>query len=116
MQTIHAEPIDSFRQGRWRLMRATLAGSTPATTKGGTIEAPFAAGDVLLADSADDVVVPPVSRIGATDLAERILDGDSRAATDPHALLVLALAIAGFGFAEAPPTEPKAEAREAVAE
>ena len=88
--------IDSYQNGMRQLMYAATAGTKPVITKDGTVDIPYAAGDLLLADETGNVIVGPVSLAGAVDLAERILEGDRRAITHPLALLTLATAIAGF--------------------
>ncbi|GAA2887766.1 hypothetical protein GGQ99_004740 [Aminobacter niigataensis] len=109
---IQAFGIDSYRRGMRNLMYAAAPGITKVITKDGTVDVPFAAGDLLLSDEHGRVIVGPVSLVGAVDLAERILEGDQRAFTDPLALLTLATAIAGFRIendpAEPEPVEPAA--------
>ncbi|MBB3705804.1 hypothetical protein [Aminobacter aminovorans] len=75
------------------------------TTKEGTAELPYAAGDLLLADDDGRVICGPVSVPGAVELAERVLEGDLGAITHPLTLFALATALAGFRI-ELDPGEP----------
>lgn len=97
--------IDSYQNGMRQLMYAAEPGVTKIITREGSIELPFAAGDLLLADEHGRAILGPVSIEGAVDLAERILEGNLRAMTDPLALLTLATAVAGFRI-EVDPDEP----------
>lgn len=97
--------IDTYHGGMRHLMYAAAPGSTKFATKDGSIELPYAAGDLLLTDEHGRMIVGPVSIDGAVELAERVLDGDQRAMTDPLTLLALATAIAGFRI-EVDPDEP----------
>lgn len=106
--------IDSYQNGMRQIMYAAEPGVTKITTKEGSIELPFAAGDIMLADEHGRVILGPVSIEGAVDLAERILEGDHRAMTDPLALLTLATAVAGFRI-EVDPDEPEPVATAAAA-
>ncbi len=103
---VPAFAIDAFQQGRRRLMFTTAGGTVPVMTKTGVVETPYKPGEIILVDDADTIIVGPVSLVGAVDLAERILDGDQRMATDPKALLVLASAVVGFQI-EVDPVPPQ---------
>lgn len=98
--------IDTFRRDSWRLVVVQQDGSTTAIRKGehGAEEfsLPFKAGDVTLTTADGNSLFPPISLNRAIDLAERILEGDSRAATDSVSQLVLAAALVAFR----PPTDP----------
>lgn len=100
MKPVHAQTIDSFRAGTWRVMVVTEPGKLPVLQKTAgemqTVDVPYAAGDALLSNDRDEVICGPMSLTGITDLAERILDGDQRAATDTRSLLALATAIIAF--------------------
>lgn len=97
MNEIQAEEIDSFQDGKFRLLRVTAPGEFPVPTKDGdTVQVPFAIGAVLLADSSDNIIVPPTSLDGAADLAGRILEGNQRARTNSQAVLALCAAVLGF--------------------
>lgn len=106
--------IDSFKGGK-QLLYAAEPGVVDAITKDGAIQLPYRAGDIIFADANGKLICGPVGVAGAVDLAERILDGEERAVTDPLALLVLASAIVGF-FApgESGERPAAAVAREAV--
>jgi len=93
---IHGIGIDVYHGGMRQLMSAAAPGTTKVLTKDGGVEVPYAAGELLLADEQGRVIVGPVSVSGAVDLAERVLDGDMRAITDPLTIFALATAIAGF--------------------
>lgn len=111
---IHARELDSYRQGKWRLMQITQPGTFLVPVKEGEQEQRYSAGDVLIAGRNDSIVVPPVTVEGAIDLAQRILEGDSRAVTDPLAVLALAAAVCGFIRSHHP--FPETEQAAAVAE
>lgn len=100
MKPVHAQTIDAFRAGTWRVMVVTEPGTLPVLQKTAgdmqAIDVPYAAGDALLSNDRDEVICGPMSLAGVTDLAERILDGDQRAATDTRSLLALATAIIAF--------------------
>lgn len=100
MKPVHAQTIDSFRAGTWRVMVVTEPGTLPVLQKTAgemqTVDVPYAAGNALLSNDRDEVICGPMSLTGITDLAERILDGDQRAATDTRSLLALATAIIAF--------------------
>ena len=101
---VEAETIDTYQGGYRHLMRVTAPGSYAVLQKdGSTAQIPYQAGSVLVADDFNHVLAGPVSREGAADLADRILDGDARALTAPDTLLVLAAAIAGFGLSGGAP-------------
>lgn len=95
MTAIVGFAIDSFNGGK-QLVYAAEPGVIDATTKDGVVAVPYRAGDIILADPNGGLICGPVGPTGAVDLAERILDGDARAITDPLALFVLAAAICGF--------------------
>lgn len=103
---IQAFGIDIYHGGMRHLMYAAAPGTTKVHAKDGNVDVPFAAGDLLLADEHGCVIVGPVSINGAVDLAERVLDGDPRAITDPLTIFALATAIAGFRV-EVDPDEPE---------
>lgn len=112
MIPVHAQLLDTFRAGKWRLMAITEPGLMKVGTKEGEVDQPFGPGDVVIATADGWLVCSPVSPAGAVDLAERILEGDARARTDPMAMIALAAAVCGFVQAETPPpsTEPKSAA------
>lgn len=87
--------VDSFKGGK-QLVYAAEPGVVDAMTKDGVVAVPYRAGDIILADPEGGLICGPVGPNGAIDLAERVLDGDSRAITDPLALFVLASAVVGF--------------------
>lgn len=87
--------IDTFANGR-SLVYAAEPGVVSGMTKEGPIDLSYKAGDLILADKHGKSVCGPVGISGAVDLAERVLEGDPRALTDPLAMLVLAAAIVGF--------------------
>lgn len=111
MRTIAAELLDTYRKGDRRLMLATDAGTTPARTKEGDVEVPYRPGDAILGSADNLVICGPVSPSGAIDLAERILDGDQRAVTDPLAILALAVAVVAFQRPAAQPLHPETGAQ-----
>lgn len=104
-QEIQGIGIDVYHDGMRHLMSAAAPGTAKVLTKDGSVDVPFAAGELLLADDHGRVIVGPVSVSGAVDLAERVLDGDMRAITDPLTIFALATAIAGFRL-ELDPCEP----------
>ena len=100
MKPVHAQTIDTFRAGKWRVMVVTEPGTLPVMQKVGgdmqTVSIPYGAGDALLSNDRDEVICGPMSMAGVTDLAERILDGDQRTITDTRSLLALATAVVAF--------------------
>jgi hypothetical protein len=112
MMPIRTELVDTFADGRRRVMRAVEPGTVKVPTKAGLVDAPYNAGDALLVDADDLTICGPVSLAGATDLADRILDGDQRAVTDPQALNVLATALVAFQITLPAPNEPEPVALE----
>lgn len=100
---IHAQPLDEFNNGKWRILCVTSDGTLPVTTKEGQVDVPYRAGDVLLVDERDEVICGPVGLQGAVDLAERVLDCDAQVRTNPLTLLVMATALSAFSGIEVEP-------------
>ena len=90
--------LDDFQGGRIILGYTESSGSTEHIPKdGNVIDVPYPAGSLVLFDDRG-TIVGPISTEAAKTLAERILEGDQRARTDPRALLTLAAAVHGFLF------------------
>lgn len=88
--------LDDFQQGKWVLAYTESGGSTDRMAKDGSlIEVSYPANSLVLFDDRG-TIVGPISIEAARSLAERIMEGDQRAATDPKALLTLAVAVHGF--------------------
>lgn len=114
MTNIRATPVDAFRDGTRLVMLAADPGSVTITGKEGAVSLPFKPGDALLADANGNVIVPPFSPEGVLELAMRVLDGDERALTNPHSMLVLSTALVAFPQAHAAP-DPTPMDRKAAA-
>ncbi len=94
---IDAVVIDTFKDGSRRLMRADKPGTVGVIGKDGTtVPVSYPAGAAILSGVGGVALVGPVSFQSLCDLAERVLDGDPRALTDPLSLLALASGICTF--------------------
>lgn len=89
--------LDDFMGGKRILSFTESGGSTQFAGKEGTVDIPYGPGSLVLFDD-KGTIVGPLTVEGVRTLAERILDGDQRAATDPRALITLATAVTGFLF------------------
>lgn len=94
--TVRVFKLDDFQQGNWVLSYTETGGTTDRLSKDGSlIEVAYPANSLVLFDDRG-TIVGPISIEAARSLAERILEGDQRAGTDPKALLTLAIAVHGF--------------------
>lgn len=105
MTTITAHVIDRFRNGERLVQVVSEPGVTKVRTKEGEIDVPFKPGDVALTAGDGRVICGPVGFEAVLDYAERVLDGDQRANTDPLGLPMLAAAIVAISSIQPPVRE-----------
>ncbi len=103
MNAIEANIIDSFRGGDRLVQVVSEPGVTKARTKEGEIDLPYKAGAVALTTGDGTVICGPADFEAVLDFAERVLDGDQRANTDPIGLPMLAAAIVAISSIQPPP-------------
>lgn len=114
-EKIEAIAVDSFQNGRRKILYTTHGGTVDVQTRAGLQEVGYRAGSVLLCNGRDEVIVGPVDPQGALDLAERVMEGDQRVITDSQTLLALACAVIAYE-ALPEPDEPAPERCEAAME
>lgn len=114
MTTISAHVIDRFRGGERLVQVVSEPGVTKVMTKAGVVDHPFKPGDVALTAGDGTIIVGPASFAAVLDFAERVLNGDQRAGTDPIGLQMLAAAIVAISSIR-PPDDPLPQTIEAVA-
>lgn len=107
---VHAVDVSIFENGR-KVVTVTRPGirKVPSPGKGGPAEVPFNVGDVMLVDAEGLAIVAPLSFLGATEIARRVIESDPRVTTDSHSLRALATAVIGFAaqvVAPEPTPEP----------
>ena len=100
--------LDEFLNGKRTLAYTESAGVTTHQAKDEVVDIPFGVGSLVLLDDRG-TIVGPLTVEGARSLAERILEDDQRAKTDPRALLTLATAVFGW-LVEPDYSEPMAAA------
>lgn len=97
-QKIHVTTIKSFPLSGRSLCLTDQGGSLPmgGIHKGGEpVTLTFTAGAVALQEKDGSCAAGPVDFWAAIQFAERIIEGDVRAATQPGAVLLLATALVG---------------------
>lgn len=107
MVEIHAHDVCVFANG-WKVATVTQPGSVKLPSKGGPVDVPFQLGDAVLVGASGTIVVAPISFAGATDIARKVIECDSRTITDGHSLRALATAVIGFAAQTVAP-EPTPE-------
>jgi hypothetical protein len=105
---IHAEPIDAFQHGTVQVMCVTKAGNSEMIARdGGVIKVPYQEGDVLLIGDGARLICGPVGFEDGVAFAERVLEGDQRALTQPAGIQMLATII--VALSTLPQFQPPAE-------
>ncbi|TIR34521.1 MAG: hypothetical protein E5X35_07335 [Mesorhizobium sp.] len=94
---VHATDVAKFANGR-KVVSVTKPGTMKVASKTGpaTVDQPFNVGDVMLVDAGGRAIVTPLSFVGATEIARRVIESDPRLATDSQPLRALATAMIGF--------------------
>lgn len=113
MNTIVAHIIDRFQGGDRLVQVVSEPGITKVRTKEGEIDLPFKPGDVALTRGDGSVICGPIGFEAALDYAERVLEGDQRANTDPVGRQMLAAVVVAISSVQ--PSEPPPPAVEAAA-
>jgi len=115
MKEIRANVIDRFRKGERLVQVVSEPGVTKVMTKAGLVDHPFRPGDIALTAGDGTVIVAPAGFEAVLDFAERVLDGDQRANTDPIGLQMLAAAIVAISSIQPPIAPPPAAEAAALA-
>lgn len=102
--------LDEFKNGQRILSYTESGGTVQHQTKDGVVDVAYGPGSLVLFNDLG-VIAGPLNIEGARDLADRVLDGDSRAITDPRTLTLLAMAVTGW-LVESPVGEAAAAALE----
>ncbi len=109
MSKIHVTTIKSFPVSGRSLCLTDKGGSLPMGgihKDGEPVTLTFSAGAVALQDKDGSCAAGPVDFWAAIEFAERIIEGDMRAATQPGAVLLLATALVGTAQTWPLPTHP----------
>jgi hypothetical protein len=106
MHSIEASLILKLDGGR-KIWTTNAPGVTSYGTNkdGSPAIASYSEGSFALSDDKGSVIVGPIQIEGALDLARAILEGNSRALTEPQAIVILATAVMGL-VAVWPPEGP----------
>jgi hypothetical protein len=108
---IHAEPIDAFQSGAVTVMCVTKAGNSDMLARdGSTVKVPYREGDVILVGDDSHLICGPVGFDEGVAFAERVLEGDQRALTQPVGIQMLATIIVALSTLPQfqPPADPVA--------